>query len=474
MSSNVIDYHSEIERLEKVIAFQQRALETVYNLSATASSHTFKALVTNTLELIMPLVDAKNAVLWTLSPDKLVKCWVYTKCDRSNCPAYNNVDHRCWSMSGTKCMNCKEIYPQTFEKKLEGCMECPVLGKAVLSVESCQGMEHEINEQEVTIGDAICKGLLLHDPSIAVFHSFPENGGNVECYQQITWLDHENNGEPRMVKGAQCVTEHDCTVPKTKIGLGLVTPKQIIGVICLGLDSIHYLSRNEVLLLTNLANIVAITIENSQLYSLMEKENCKMNTLCKEAHHRIKNNLQSLTGLFLLQLDPCDNPVMRGILTDNIMRVRSIAFVHQLLSQDDSSSVDIIKLADKIMETALQLSNVSKKLFNFSIHGDAAFVDPKTATNIAIVINELTTNSLKHGFRDRLLGRIGFKVKKAPNNYMVMEFTDNGNGFPPGFDINQNSNLGLRIAADIIKEDLNGTIQFFSNDGATVLITVKV
>jgi len=175
--SNAIDYQSEIERLEKVIAYQQRALETVYNLSAAVtSSLDFKPLVTKTLELIMPLVEAQSGVLWTLNPDKLVKCWEVLECDRANCPAYNNVDHRCWSILGTKCMNCKEMNNPTFEEKLAECMECTVLGGAVLSIESCIGMKHEISEQEVTIGDAICKGLLLHDSSIAVFHSFPEDG----------------------------------------------------------------------------------------------------------------------------------------------------------------------------------------------------------------------------------------------------------------------------------------------------------
>lgn len=471
--NNACNYQSEIMRLEKIIASQQKALEVVYNISTVVTSNLeFKPLINKILELMIPLVEAKNAVLWTLNPSKLAKCWEVTECGKSNCPAYNSLDHRCWSIQGSKCRSCNGTNHQSFEEKLEECMECPVLGGAVLPMETSMGIDHEITEKEITIGDAICKGLLLNDPSIAVFHSYPENG-SIACYQQISWLDNEKNSEPRMIPGRQCITDHDLVLPKTKIGLGLMTKKQIMGIICLDLDNVHYVSETEVSLLTNLASIVAITIENAQLYRLMEKDNLKMNVLCKEAHHRIKNNLQSLTGLCFLQLQQCDNTATRGILMDNMMRLRSIAFVHQLLSQGDSSSIDILELADKITEAALQLNNSDKKFLNSSVGGDTIFVDSQKATNIAIIINELVTNSLKHGFRDRLMGRIKLKVKKGPNNHIIMEFSDNGNGFPSDFDINRNSNLGLRIVTDIIKEDLDGTIQIISNNGATVLITFQ-
>lgn len=463
------NYLREIEHLKKTISTQQKALKTLFELSSiVTSTFEFKPLIAKILELMMPVVGAKNAVLWSLQPSKMIKCWEYLECDKTACPAFNNVDQRCWSMRGTHCSTTEN---KSFEEKFPICIECTVLSNAALSADICIGIDHEFAEKEMTVGDAVCKGLFLNNPCIVVFHSLPGETG-VRYFQQVTWAN-ENAPEPRLVEGKDCVTDKSGELIMTKIGLGLVTRNQIIGVVCLGLETLHFLSESEASLLTNLASVAAITIENAQLYALMDKKNQRMVYLCKEAHHRVKNNLQSLAGLCFLQLQHCKDLTAQGMLIDNLLRIRSIAFVHQMLSQEDSASVNILTLAEKIMEMAIQVSNADKKFLTFSATGDDVYVNSKKATAVAIILNELVTNSLKHGFRERLFGRLKTKVQETPDHQAVIEFSDNGAGFPEAFDINRDSNLGLRIVSDIIKEDLDGNMIITPEGGTCIRIAFK-
>lgn len=464
----------EIERLKKVISTQQQSLETLFSISnAIASTYELKPLVSKVLELVMPLVDAKEAILWSLEPDKSAKCWEYLDCDKTTCPAYDNVDHRCWSMLDTQCSHTEIGAIKTFEEKLIICSECPVLLDAGLSLKMSIGVESDAIVKELLVGNPICQDLLLQKPNISVFHTFPEADA-VKCYQQTTWLEQDSFSEPRLIESKSCFPEKTLKGPRTKIGIGLTTKNQIIGMICLGLQDIHYLSAKDVSLLTNIARIAAIAIENAQLYFLMNKKSRRAEKVCREAHHRIKNNLQSLAGLCFLELHQCSDPRAKGILVDNLMRIKSIAVVHHLLSQSDNSSVEIKALSEKIMEIAIQLSNIDNKILNFSVTGDPVRVSSKKATSVAIILNELVTNSLKHGFKGKLFGRIRIKLTETQDRQAIVSFSDNGNGFAPGFHINKDVNLGLRIVSDIVKEDLEGSIETFSDNGAHVRIVFKM
>ncbi|MBZ0156112.1 MAG: hypothetical protein K8I29_07840 [Alphaproteobacteria bacterium] len=243
---------STSERLERTIAIQQRALETLFAISGLVSAPLdFKQLVSKILELVLPVVDARNGIFWALHPDKIGRCRENLTCTKTTCPAYNNVDHRCWSMLKTECFHRDTGRAASCEEKLVECMECPVLSETALSAEACIGHEEEPYAEEMAVGNPLCKKLLLRRPSISVYHSFPSNGG-VEAYEQTAWLTQDAHGDPHLVEDAGCIAAYSDMAPNTRIGLGLVTKNQIIGVICLDLKMLHYLSESEVSLLTNI------------------------------------------------------------------------------------------------------------------------------------------------------------------------------------------------------------------------------
>lgn len=460
------------KRMKSIIESQEKALEALFAIAdAIIAYPKSRDLITNILEIIKPILNARSVVFWSLNPEKLKKCWEYVECGKVTCPAYGNDDLRCWSIPGTQC-KADSGYAKNFEEKMSVCFECPVLLDTVLSFEAFAGEEHEFMEKELTVGTVMCKELFLHKPPISVYHTFYSESG-FRCYRQIEYLSKGTVERPAILEAEDCVTIPAFSGACTKIGLGLLTKNQLTGIVCMMLDRTHYLSMEEVSLLTNIAKIISVAVENSYLYTIMEKKNRRIMNICRDAHHRIKNNLQILSGLFLLQLQQCHEPSTKELLIDNLMRVRSIAYVHQLLSQEDSATVNLSELCEKIVESGLQLSNIENKFLNFSITGSSVYVDSRKATNIAIIVNELVTNSIKHGFRERLFGRINVKIIEIQDNMVSLEFSDNGAGFPPDFDIERDANLGLRIVSDIVKEDLNGCLKIESERGARIKIIFK-
>lgn len=222
------------------------------------------------------------------------------------------------------------------------------------------------------------------------------------------------------------------------------------------------------------ADLAAAAIENADLYYHMEKRNQQITTLLKEAHHRIKNNLQAIAGLCTMQLQQTRDTETMRLIFDNLTRIRSISLVHQLLSQEDVKHVSLVHMGRKVVEMVIQLSNSSQKSFLFEIYGDDVKVSSQKATALALIINELTTNSIKHGFSDRLNGLISITITQIGQGRAAIEFSDNGVGLPDKFDIDKCGSLGLQLVSNLVKDDLNGVFTLSSGNGTTAKMEFSI
>ncbi len=451
------------------IASQRQDLQTLFAISKTiTTTMQLKPLLKQIIEIVMSIVDAQSGMLWLVDQSKLRKCWEEWNCTKSACPAYGNADRRCWSFSNTQCTG-RQSNTADVSEKLADCMECPVLSKVTLAVAASVGSVPGMKEPAaMTLGDSLCKHVLLQDPKMLVFHSYPaDRASSQTCFRQSEWASHDllgNYKKPKMEQAQSCFDEV-VTSPMTRIGAALTTKNQVHGLLCLGLDRIHYVTDDEAMLLTNAAALAAAAMENADLYYQMEKRNQQITTLLKESHHRIKNNLQAIAGLTTMQLQQTSDPATTSLILDNLTRIRSISLVHQLLSQEDVRFVNLVPLMRKVMEMVLQVSNSSHKNFVYEIHGEDVKVSSQKATSLALVINELTTNSIKHGFANAESGAIMIGLLPEADNRIVLEFTDNGQGLPEGFCIELYKSLGLQLVSNLVQDDLNGTFSLAPADG---------
>jgi len=182
----------------------------------------------------------------------------------------------------------------------------------------------------------------------------------------------------------------------------------------------------------------------------------------KEIHHRVKNNLQTVSALLRLQSRRVEDPTASAALAEAVRRVASIALVHETLSNQSSESVEFDQVFDQIINNAFEL--IPRKI-EFKKVGVFGSLDSKIATALSLVVTELIHNAIEHG-----LSEIGdllvIEVNKENNRYTVT-ISDNGAGLPDNFNLEQSSNLGLQIANTLTKNELNGSINLFRNGNLT-------
>jgi two-component sensor histidine kinase len=182
----------------------------------------------------------------------------------------------------------------------------------------------------------------------------------------------------------------------------------------------------------------------------------------KEIHHRVKNNLQTVSALLRLQSRRVTDPIASSALDEAVRRVASIALVHETLSNQSSEFVEFDLVLDQIIKNALDLNPRS---IGYKKIGEFGSFDSKTATALSLVITELIHNSLEHGLSETG-DQLTVEISKNGDQYLV-SVCDNGSGLPEEFNIEKSANLGLQIANTLTKNELNGSINLVRVENLT-------
>ena len=231
------------------------------------------------------------------------------------------------------------------------------------------------------------------------------------------------------------------------LAVPLSVQERVIGVLaCLGPPG-HAFSESQEALLTTLANQTALAIENARLVTSA--------AVVREMHHRIKNNLQTVAMLMQLQLPEADRLETRQVLLTNIHRIRSIAAVHEILSDQGFRLVNVKAVLERIAQTTMTGMARPDQPVRIAVRGDNLQLPSRAATAVAVVVNELIQNSLEHAFVGRAAGRIDIALARTPDALMIL-VRDDGVGLPDELE----HNLGLEIAQALVVEDLQGELQF--------------
>lgn len=208
--------------------------------------------------------------------------------------------------------------------------------------------------------------------------------------------------------------------------------------------------------------------------SLEEKE-----ALLKEVHHRVKNNLQIISSLLRLQQQHIGDPEARRAFSDSQNRVRTMALVHDLLYR----SAEVSRISAKEYLSGIVNTLMSSESGAASVDCNVQVADLELKIDVAIpcglVLNELTTNALRHAFPPGASApkegrKIWVAFTGAPEGAGIaarLTIEDNGKGLPEGFDMKNTSSLGLQLVLSLVTQ-LEGTIETApSGRGARLVIT---
>ena len=185
----------------------------------------------------------------------------------------------------------------------------------------------------------------------------------------------------------------------------------------------------------------------------------------REVHHRVKNNLQTISSLLSLQARRLDVGAAREALYEAERRVRSIALVHEILSRDPGDQVPFDEIVASLVQMARD-SVVSNRPVEIDVAGDLGEVTADVATPLAVTLAELLQNAVEHAFVEDGAGadspgeevghvRVTLGVRDGE---LDVEVVDDGCGLPERFDLEESTSLGLSIVRGLVESQLHGSI----------------
>ncbi|MFP4373125.1 MAG: sensor histidine kinase [Spirochaetaceae bacterium] len=188
------------------------------------------------------------------------------------------------------------------------------------------------------------------------------------------------------------------------------------------------------------------------------------NTLLREVHHRSKNNMQIISSLLNLESEraaAAGAGEASAPLQKMRARIRSMALVHEKLYQsDDLQRVDLAEYVDKLSADVVSLHGAALER---SLEVESILVDIDFAIPFGLILNELLTNALQHGFDADVRGTVTISVSRE-QELVRLRICDDGCGVPTDFDIEQSSSLGLQLVAALVSQ-LQGSISVRGNGG---------
>ncbi|EGJ48968.1 histidine kinase dimerization/phosphoacceptor domain -containing protein [Desulfocurvibacter africanus] len=195
--------------------------------------------------------------------------------------------------------------------------------------------------------------------------------------------------------------------------------------------------------------------------SLREKE-----VLLKEIHHRVKNNLQTISSLLSLQAQVLDDPAVAELFRESQNRIQSMALVHERLYQaDDLSSVDFDSYLSSVISFLMQSYRRNSSSVRLIKDLEDLALPVTVAIPCGLMVNELLSNSLKYAFPDGRAGAIEVSFRRDGDRY-VLRVADDGVGLPPDIDPLDTSSLGLKLVLTLVRQ-LKGNLDIQPAPGAS-------
>jgi two-component sensor histidine kinase len=178
----------------------------------------------------------------------------------------------------------------------------------------------------------------------------------------------------------------------------------------------------------------------------------------REVHHRVKNNLQTVSSLLRLQGRRLESPEAKAAIDESVRRIRSIAVVHEILSQGHGDDVSFAEVVQPIVDMVSEALVAPDRPILFRVVGEGPRLQASTASSVAVVLTELLQNAVEHGYPPGTAGgTVTIELATSPTE-LVVRVHDDGAGLPPGFDSERCSGLGLTIVRTLASGDLGGRI----------------
>lgn len=212
-----------------------------------------------------------------------------------------------------------------------------------------------------------------------------------------------------------------------------------------------------------------VEAENMIKASLEEKE-----TLLREIHHRVKNNMQIMSSMLYLQIGNVSDPASLDMLQASQNRIRSMALIHEKLYQTDNlTNIDFRDYVNSLVDHLTRIYSVGKSKVEVEVLIDDVYLDADLAITCGLITNELISNSLNYAFPLKRKGKITILLEETNPGEYLFEISDNGVGLPKDLEFPNKGSLGMRLVKNLVMQ-LGGELEVSKKNGTQYSIEFKI
>jgi two-component sensor histidine kinase len=203
---------------------------------------------------------------------------------------------------------------------------------------------------------------------------------------------------------------------------------------------------------------------------LIETRLTMQDTLLKEVHHRVKNNLQVIASLLNLQSRYVKDAQGLEMFKESRNRVESMALIHErLYHSHDATRIDFADYVHTLVAHLFAAYRTGAAAIALKLKVDNIALSVDTAIPCGLIIHELVANALRHAFPDGRPGEVCINLRASGDERFTLLVSDNGSGFPQAVDFRHTESLGLQLV-NTLTEQLEGSIELQRNGGTTFTI----
>jgi len=201
--------------------------------------------------------------------------------------------------------------------------------------------------------------------------------------------------------------------------------------------------------------------------SLQERD-----VLLRETHHRVKNNLQIVSSLLDIQAMQTEDAETRELLRTNQSRISLIALFHETIQQSQTlTEIDFTEYVRNLAITVFRIYAIDSSRIALRVEANSEIiVNPDRAIPAALILNELISNALKHGFQEISIGEIVVSLENSPEGQITLTVSNSVSNLPADFDLSRLDSLGLQLVQSLVHQ-VEGTLEVESGDQTTFRLT---
>jgi PAS domain S-box-containing protein len=261
---------------------------------------------------------------------------------------------------------------------------------------------------------------------------------------------------------------------RSYVSVPLMVQDTAIGTLNAGSEQPDFFSAMHVEIMEEVATSLAVALKQARLLEQTRRDAETQALLLREANHRVKNNLDAIIGLLYVErrhAPPEALPAYRPIIKNLIQRITGLAQVHQMLSESKWSPLFLSELAEQIIGTTARGAPDTLG-FTLDVTPSTVRVSPAQSQHLALILSELTTNTLKYAGQDRDTIHITVQIAQKDDT-VTLTYKNDGPDYPEDVLNLTRTSTGLTIIERLVEKNLRGKLALRNAEGAVTEIRFK-